>query len=76
MVTGANSGIGYWTALYLARAGAQVVLACRSMARAEAALADLRTAVPTGVFEIQQLDLADLDRVGRAVLQEPPAPRI
>lgn len=66
LVTGANSGIGYWTALHLGRAGARVVLGCRSAARAGAALADLRAAVPAGRFEVLPLDLADLAAVRSA----------
>ena len=38
LVTGANSGIGLWTAQALAQAGAQVVLACQSRAKADDAL--------------------------------------
>ena len=35
MVTGANSGIGKQTALGLARAGATVIMVCRSQERGE-----------------------------------------
>lgn len=66
LVTGANSGLGYWTALHLARHGAHVVMACRSAPRAEAALADLTEAVPDGSFEILTLDLADISSVRSA----------
>lgn len=66
LVTGANGGIGFWTALRLGRAGARVVLGCRSAARAEAAVAQLREAVPGGHFEVLILDLADLGSVRRA----------
>ncbi|MES2488788.1 MAG: oxidoreductase [Pseudomonadota bacterium] len=59
LVTGGNSGIGYWTCLHLALAGAKVTLACRSMPRAEAAVADLLKAAPNGHFEILPLDLSN-----------------
>ena len=37
VITGANSGVGYESAVVLARKGARVVMACRSMDKAEAA---------------------------------------
>ncbi|HSW13073.1 MAG TPA: oxidoreductase [Solimonas sp.] len=63
LVTGGNSGIGYWTCLHLARKGARVVMACRSQARAQAALDKLQAAVPQGQFEILLGDLTDLKSV-------------
>ncbi|MFJ6935135.1 oxidoreductase [Streptomyces sp. NPDC101132] len=63
VVTGANSGIGYVTARELARAGAHVVLACRSRSRGEAALARLGAEVPGADAEFAELDLADLSSV-------------
>lgn len=66
LVTGANSGVGYWTAYYLAQSGAHVVLACRSPARAEAAAAMIRAGVPEAMLEILELDLADLASVRSA----------
>lgn len=66
LVTGANGGIGYWTALHLARHGAHVVMACRSVERAATARAELLAAVPAGSFEVLPLDLADLSSVRRA----------
>lgn len=41
IVTGANAGIGYQTALHLARAGYRVVMACRSLDKAKKAHAEM-----------------------------------
>jgi NAD(P)-dependent dehydrogenase (short-subunit alcohol dehydrogenase family) len=66
LVTGANSGIGYYTALELARSGAHVLLACRDRAKGEAALGRLRAETVDASAELVLLDLASLDSV-RAV---------
>jgi NAD(P)-dependent dehydrogenase (short-subunit alcohol dehydrogenase family) len=58
IITGANSGIGYFTALELARKGATVVLACRSLPRAEAAAQKIRDEVPGASVLPRHLDLA------------------
>jgi NAD(P)-dependent dehydrogenase (short-subunit alcohol dehydrogenase family) len=63
IVTGANSGIGYHTALQLAAHGATVVLACRSAERGGAALDRLRAAAPAADVSLGSLDLADLASV-------------
>src|ERR1017187_9515184 len=42
LITGANSGIGYHTALELARKGAHVLLGCRNQSKGDAALARMR----------------------------------
>ncbi len=42
IVTGANSGLGYETARVLCKAGARVILACRSVLSAEAAADKIR----------------------------------
>jgi retinol dehydrogenase-12 len=41
-ITGGNTGIGYETALALAKKGSEVTMACRDVAKAEAALSKLR----------------------------------
>jgi NAD(P)-dependent dehydrogenase (short-subunit alcohol dehydrogenase family) len=66
VVTGGNAGIGYFTAEQLARAGARVVLASRSPARARAAIAAIREQVPDAVAEAVELDLTSLASVARA----------
>ncbi|HEV2620297.1 MAG TPA: oxidoreductase, partial [Acidobacteriaceae bacterium] len=66
LITGANSGIGFYTALELARAGAHVVLACRDRSRGDAAMARIRTAVPMASGEVVLLDLASLASVRTA----------
>ncbi len=63
IVTGANSGIGYFTALELARAGAAVVIACRDRVRGEEALVRLRAQAPSAIVSLELLDLASLSSV-------------
>ncbi len=63
VVTGANSGLGFETALALARVGAHVVLACRDQARGGDALDRVRQAVPAADVGLHPLDLADLASV-------------
>ncbi len=63
IVTGANSGIGFYTALELGRAGAKIILASRDKLRGEAALAEMRKLAPDASFSLEQLDLASLQSV-------------
>ena len=60
VVTGANSGIGYETALALANAGARVIVAARSEAKGRAAAQAIG-----GLAEWRSLDLASLASVQR-----------
>ncbi|MFJ8029708.1 oxidoreductase [Streptomyces sp. NPDC096032] len=63
VVTGANSGLGYVTARELARKGARVVLACRSVERGGRAAERVAAEVPGARVEPARLDLADLASV-------------
>lgn len=63
IITGANSGIGYHSALELARAGATVILACRNDQKAADARAKILAAVPQAQVEVAKVDVADLDSV-------------
>ncbi len=65
IVTGANTGIGYETALALARKGAHVILACRDLKKAEAAVERITAERPAGSARARELDLSDLESVRR-----------
>ena len=69
LVTGANTGIGYETALQLALKGADVLLGCRSEARAIKAIERIEAAKPRGSVQWLPLDLADLASVAEAAAQ-------
>lgn len=63
IVTGGNSGIGWHTALELARAGAEVTIASRDEAKAKAAADRIRAALPDVRVRTDALDLARLASV-------------
>ena len=63
IVTGGNSGLGYETTRELARHGARVVLACRSLEKARAAIAGIRGEIPRADIDAMALDLASLASV-------------
>ena len=64
IVTGANSGLGYVTALELTRHGATVIMAVRNAAKGQGARDAIAAAVPGAKLEVAALDLADLNSVG------------
>lgn len=63
IVTGASSGIGKATATGLARLGATVVLACRSLERGEATREEIRSRTGSHEVEVMRVDLASLASV-------------
>jgi len=60
IVTGGNSGVGKATAAALAADGHSVVIACRTLPKAERAAAEMAVDV-----EVAHLDLGDLASVRR-----------
>lgn len=65
IITGANTGIGYETALALYEKGAHVILACRSQKNAENAITRIKQHKGNGLLEAGILDLSDLTSVKR-----------
>jgi len=63
VVTGANSGLGYYTCLELARKGAHVVLAARNKEKGFAALERIKLEVPEADLQFMKLDLANLETI-------------
>jgi NAD(P)-dependent dehydrogenase (short-subunit alcohol dehydrogenase family) len=63
VVTGANSGIGWDTSRALAQKGATVILACRSLPKANTAANRITALKPSGKVVVMPLDLGDLESV-------------
>jgi NAD(P)-dependent dehydrogenase (short-subunit alcohol dehydrogenase family) len=63
VVTGGSSGLGFETALALARAGADVILAGRDGKAAIESISALRQLVPGVLVRFEMLDLANLQSV-------------
>ncbi|MBT3391002.1 MAG: SDR family oxidoreductase [Chloroflexi bacterium] len=63
LITGANSGIGYEAARALAQRGAEVMMACRSREKGEAAVQAILEETPQAKLNLMALNLADLASV-------------
>ncbi|XP_076577542.1 retinol dehydrogenase 12, like isoform X2 [Chaetodon auriga] len=59
VITGANTGIGKETAIDLAKRGAKVIMACRDMDRAQAAMKEVVESSGSQQVTCMRLDLAD-----------------
>jgi NAD(P)-dependent dehydrogenase (short-subunit alcohol dehydrogenase family) len=69
VITGANTGLGYETALALAEHGAHVVLAVRNLDKGKDAADRITAAGPRGGVALQELDLTSLESVRAAARQ-------
>jgi NAD(P)-dependent dehydrogenase (short-subunit alcohol dehydrogenase family) len=63
LVTGANAGIGKWTAVGLARRGAHVLAAARDPARGSAAVEEIRRRSGSARVSLLLADLSSLEQV-------------
>ncbi|TCD07657.1 SDR family NAD(P)-dependent oxidoreductase [Pedobacter frigidisoli] len=63
IVTGANTGLGFETALALYEAGAHVILACRNEKNAQQTKSKLESQASKGTLEIGIIDLSSLKAV-------------
>ena len=63
VITGANPGLGYWTAEMLADKGAHVVLAVRNLDKGKDAVDRITAKSPKADVALQQLDLTSLDAI-------------
>ena len=69
LVTGANAGIGKWTAVGLARRGATVIVAARSLSKGRQAVEEIRRRSGSDDVELRLADFASLEQV-RGLAQE------
>lgn len=63
LITGANTGLGFQTALELAKRDAFVILAGRNAGKIEQAIFDIQEQLPTAQLEAGIVDLSDLKLV-------------
>ena len=63
LITGSNSGLGYYTAKALAKKNAHVIIACRTLEKASKTIKKLKDLHPEGMFTPLELDLSDLKNV-------------
>eukprot|EP01038_Epipyxis_sp_PR26KG_P012967 gene12967-17388_t len=63
VVTGANSGLGYYSSLSLAKDGASVVLACRNTKKGEDAKSKILVEYPKAIVYVMELDLSSFKSI-------------
>lgn len=65
LITGANSGLGFQTALMLTQKGAEIIMACRNIEKTDEAIRKIENQVPGAKISPVQLDLANLESVAQ-----------
>jgi len=65
LVTGANSGLGYFTSKALAEKGCHVILACRTLEKANNTKSRLDNLIPSPKLSCIELDLTDFKKVAQ-----------
>lgn len=63
LITGGNDGIGKWTAIGLAKMGAEVVIACRNRSKAEKAVVEIRNKSGNPNIKAFPCDLSSFESV-------------
>jgi len=76
VVTGGHAGIGYFISEQLASTGATVVMASRSEAKAQNAMAAMRSRVPGASVSFLQLDLSSLSSIAETASALIDLPRV
>lgn len=66
MVTGGNTGLGYWTAVHLASKNGTVIIACRNEGKCNEAAERIRSKAGHGVVETLSLDLSSFASIRAA----------
>ncbi|KIL92140.1 hypothetical protein FAVG1_04547 [Fusarium avenaceum] len=66
IVTGGNSGIGFYTVSHLAQHGAHVYMGVRSLEKGNAAIAEIKKEQPSVQIDLLQMDLMNLASVVEA----------
>ena len=69
LITGANTGLGFEAARVLAGKGAEVIIACRSEAKAQSAVDKIQGSNPAAQISSVELDLGSLSSIKDCVQQ-------